>query len=53
MKNIPKAMIRAMSYETRQRNYNQEKDELIQKMKGATAGELSDALKALVEKWGV
>ena len=29
MKNIPKAMIKAMSYENRQRNYNQEKDEVV------------------------
>ena len=50
---LPKAVIKRMSYKTRQQNYNQEKDELLQKMKGATAGELSDALKALVDKWRV
>ena len=50
---LPKAVIERMSYEMRQKNYNQEKDELLQKMRGATAGELADALKALVDKWKV
>ena len=53
MKNIPESMIKAMSLENRQKRYNEEKDLLIQKMRGATAGELSDALKALVKKWRV
>ena len=53
MINLPKSVIKAMPYESRLKKYENEKNELLQKMRGATASELSDALKALVDKWMV
>ena len=50
---IPKAVIKAMLYNQRLRNYEAEKNELLQKMRGLPADEFAEKLKALANKWMV
>lgn len=45
--------IRAMSPETRERLYLQEKDELFLQIRGLTAAEVAEAHRKLAEKWRV
>ena len=45
--------IRAMSPETRERLYLQEKDELFLQIRGLTASEVAEAHRKLAEKWRV
>ena len=45
--------IRAMSPETRERLYLQEKDELFLQIRGLTAREVAEAHRKLAEKWRV
>lgn len=53
MKNLPKAVIKAMPYNQRLRNYEAEKDELLHKMRDLPSDEFAEKLKALVDKWVV
>ena len=50
---IPKAVIKAMPYNQRLRNYEAEKNELLQKMRDFTVEEFAEKLKALANKWMV
>ena len=45
--------IRAMSLDTRERLYLQEKDELFLQIRGLSAAEVSEAHQKLVRKWRV
>ena len=45
--------IRAMSHETRQRLYRQEKDQLFMQIKGLSAVEVQEAHDALIRKWRI
>lgn len=45
--------IRAMSRETREKLYRQEKDELFMQIKDLPAADVAEAHKALAEKWRV
>ena len=45
--------IRAMSRETREKLYRQEKDELFMQIKGLSAAEVQDAHDALIRKWRI
>ena len=53
MKNIPKAVIKAMPYDQRLRNYEAEKTELLQKMRGLPADQFSEKLRNLADKWRI
>lgn len=45
--------IRAMSRETREKLYRQEKDELFMQIKGLSAAEVQEAHDALIRKWRI
>lgn len=45
--------IKQMSYQTRERMFNQEKDELFANASGMTTAEVSEALRKLADKWKV
>ena len=53
MKNIPSTVIRAMPYNQRLRNYEQEKTELLQKMRGLPADQFAEKLRNLADKWRI
>ena len=53
MKNLPKAVIKAMPYDQRLRNYEAEKTELLQKMRGLPADQFAEKLRCLADKWRV
>ena len=45
--------IRGMSLETRQKLYDQEKNQLFQQIRGLPASEVAEAHRQLAEKWRV
>lgn len=49
--NLSERAIRTMSYESRLRNYEKEKDELFFKIRNMSASEVSEAHRKLAEKW--
>lgn len=53
MKNIPKAVIKAMPYDQRLRNYEAEKTELLHTMRGLPAEQFAEKLKQLADKWRI
>ena len=53
MINLPKSMIKHMDYQTRQRRFNEEKDELLRKKNSIPPSELSMEIKKLIDKWNV
>lgn len=53
MINLPKSMIKHMDYQTRQRRFNEEKDELLRKKNSIPPYELSMEIKKLIDKWNV
>ena len=53
MKNLPKAVIKAMPYTERLKNYEAEKTELLQTMRGLPADQFAEKLRNLADKWRI
>lgn len=50
---LPDAMIKRMDYQTRQKRFNEEKEELFSRMRNSMPEEISAELKKLIKKWRV
>ena len=53
MPRITERTIRAMPYDTRLRLYEKEKNEMFERLRGASARDMEEAHKKLDQKWKV